>query len=474
MGCANVQPLWRLCLRTRNRLQTVMIVKPVTYYISLAKSVTRSLAVSGAFLAALTACSEPELILPGERAAILPELAVVEVEAAARDEGVSLGAAQVNDIFGHAGMSAGHAGGHLSLQWPLSQSWSAKIEGSDDVTVELAQPIIAHGAVYALGADGVLNAFDAQDGTMRWSVGVELLTDDPLAGIAGGLAANESQLVAHASLYKLVSLSPESGAELWSITHSDRLKGGPTLLGDEAVMVTDINGRLYVYDSQTGQPLWERSGLAANTVVFGAPAPAFGADEVVLAGAGGEVSVYDAATGDIFWADSLASFNPRTPLQELGDVRAHPIHDGTLIYVVAQSGRMVAYQAVSGIDIWEQPITAIEMPWLAGDTIYVTTIDGRIYALRRNDGAARWGVELPGALPEGVIASDEVTRYGSPIVASGNVIVISRAGTALIFDAATGAKIDEFSTPSPVTTAPAVAQDMLVVLSSNGNLSVYR
>ena len=427
-----------------------------------------------AIIGTLAACSEPELVLPGERLSILPELAVVSVDAQARDEGVALGQAIENQSFGHAGGNAAHSGGHLSLQWPLSPSWSASIEGIDDATVELAQPIIAHDSVYALGADGVLHAFDLEDGTKRWEIIIEAFNDDPWAGVVGGIAANETMLMVHASLYELVSIAPETGELLWSITHDERLKGGPVLLADDAVMVTDINGRLFVYDSKTGKPLWERSGLSSNTIVFGAPAPAFAGGEVVLAGAGGEVSVYDAATGDIFWADSLASFNPRTPLQELGDVRAHPVHDGKLIFVIAQSGRMVAYQALSGIDIWEQPLTAIEQPWLAGDTIYVMGIDGRLNALRRADGAARWIAELPGALPLGAIASETVPRYVNPVVASGNVFVIGRSGDVHIFDAATGDKISEFSTSGPVTTAPAVAQNSLVVLSSQGKLSVYR
>ena len=444
----------------------------MTAHAPLSKPLTSLL--SGVALLALAACSDPELILPGERAAILPELSSVKIDAGARDEGVMLGDVVVNQLYGHAGANAGHAGGHLSLEWPLSQSWTASIVGIDDETVELAQPVIAHDTVYALGADGMLHAFDLADGKTRWAVSVESFNDDPWAGIAGGIAANETMLIAHTSLYELVSLSPETGEVLWSVTHPERLKGGPTLLGQEAVMVTDINGRLFVYDSADGAPLWERSGLTADTVVFGAPAPAFNAGEVVLAGAGGEVSVYDAATGDLFWADSLASFNPRTPLQELGDVRAHPVHDGKLIFVIAQSGRMVAYQALSGIDIWEQPLTAIELPWLAGDTIYVMGIDGRLYALRRGDGLARWIAELPGALPEGVLASETVPRYVNPIVASGNVFVIGKSGDVHIFDAATGDKIDEFSTAGPVTTAPAVAQNVLAVLSSQGKLSVYR
>ena len=440
----------------------------------LTKDLSPRLLLTGACLFALSACSEPELILPGERTSILPALTLAEINAQAAAEDAGLGEPQLNEIFGHAGVSSGHAGGHLSLEWPVSPLWTSSVEGADDVTVELAQPIIAHGAVYALGADGQLHAFDTADGSARWSQFVEVLTDDPWAGIAGGIAADQDHLIAHISQYDLVSFNPQNGEVIWSITHDERLKGGPTLLADEAVMVSDINGRLYVYGLETGQPYWERSGQSSNTIVFGAPAPAYAGNEVVVAGAGGEISVYDAASGDLFWADSLASFNPRTPLQELGDVRAHPVHDGKLIFVMSQSGRMVAYQAASGIDIWEQALTAIELPWLAGDTLYVMTIDGRLFALRRSDGEVRWMAELPDALPAGVIASETVPRYVNPIVASGQVFVIARGGAVHVFDAQTGAKTEEFSTPSMVTTAPAIAQNMLVIINNKGTITAYR
>ena len=425
-------------------------------------------------LATLTACSEPELILPGERIAVLPELAVVEINADAASQGANLGEVRQSNLFGHAGGMPGHAGGHLSFEWPPAQIWQASVAGVKDDIVELAQPIIAHDRVYALGADGMLHAFDLNNGDAIWQMVVEVLDDDPLAGVMGGIAANDKMLMAHASQRDLVSIDIETGEMIWAISHNVRLKGGPTLLGDEAVMVTDINGRLYVYDAEDGTPLWERSGLPSNTVVFGAPAPAFAGSEVVLAGSGGEISVYDPTTGDLLWADSLASFNPRTPLQELGDVRAHPVHDGKLIFVISQSGRMIAYQAATGIELWEQPITSIEQPWVAGDTIYVVTLDGRLYALRRGDGQARWMVELPGAFPVGEITSDNVPRYVSPLVANGNVMVISRKGKALVFDAMTGEKQNEFSLSGSFTTAPALASGALAVVNAQGKLVLYR
>ena len=430
--------------------------------------------IAGFTLFALAACSEKEFILEGERTAVLAPVETVSLIAEAGAEGAQIGEATINQSFTHPGGGAGHQGGHLTLNWPMSLSWSAQIEGAPDITTDLAQPVIANDALYALGADGVLTSFDLATGTVNFAATVEGYDDDPLPGIVGGIAAGEDHILAHTSQFDLVALSSEDGAILWSVTHPERLKGGPTLIGDEGVLVSDINGQLYLYDVQTGARLWQRAGLPTNTVVFGAPAPAFAANEVVLAGAGGEISIYDPVTGDLLWADSLASFNPRTPLQELADVRAHPVHDGKLVFIQSLSGRMVAFQAATGIEIWEQPITSIEMPWLAGQTIFTMTVEGRLYALRRNDGAARWVAALPDALPEGVFAQEDAPRYSGPVVASDRVFIISRAGKLHAFDAATGEEMSGLSFDGPVTTAPAIAQENLAVLNSQGQLFVHR
>ena len=226
--------------------------------------------------------------------------------------------------------------------------------------------MIAHDAIYALGADGVLTSFDLATGDVKFAVDVEIYNDDPLPGVVGGIAAGEDRILAHASQYDLVALSAEDGSLLWSVTHPDRLKGGPTLIGDEGVLVSDINGQLYLYDLQSGARLWQRAGLPTNTVVFGAPAPAFAGGEVILAGAGGEISIYEPVTGDLLWADSLASFNPRTPLQELADVRAHPVHDGKLTFILSQSGRMWLSKLRQGLRFGNSPSPQLKCHGLQG------------------------------------------------------------------------------------------------------------
>ena len=181
----------------------------------------------------------------------------------------------------------------------------------------------------------------------------------------------------------------------------------------------------------------------------------------------------DATDGEIIWTESLAAFNPRTPLQGIGDIRANPVFDGGLVFAISQSGRIAALNARSGFMLWDQPISGVEMPWVAGETVFVMSLEGRLYAIRREDGMVRWIAELPGALPVGAMASENLTRYVGPLVANGQVMVISKSGSLYLLDAETGIQTASLNVGSDVVTPPQIAGGRLFVLSNNGQLSAF-
>ena len=113
------------------------------------------------------------------------------------------------------------------------------------------------------------------------------------------------------------------------------------------------------------------------------------------------------------------------------------------------------------------------MPWLAGDSLFMVTLSGRLYAIRRNDGAIRWIAELPGALPFGSVAAEDIPRYVGPVVAGGKVITISEDGKMLIFNADTGVLEDDINVGGRIVTAPQLAGGMLFVLDNNGKLTAF-
>ena len=62
-----------------------------------------SFILTAALAVTLSACSEKELILKGERTAVLPALDFVTIDADAAGEGAQLGDARINRAFTHAG-----------------------------------------------------------------------------------------------------------------------------------------------------------------------------------------------------------------------------------------------------------------------------------------------------------------------------------------------------------------------------------
>jgi len=421
----------------------------------------------------MAGCSEPELVLPGERIAVTQQVEHLSANQQAMAEGAGLSAPLTTLTASHPGLNAGHASGHLALDLPLDERWDVEIGTGGDEFVELAVPVVGAGHVFAVSASGEVSAIEIETGNLSWRVSIEDFEDDVIPGIAGGLAISGSTVFVHGGGHNLAALSVEDGSVIWSQRFQLPLRGGPTVYAKKALAVTDIDANLFMLRIDNGSVLWDRAGLPSGTIVYGAPSPAIYDNQIAVAAHGGELSLLDADNGDVIWSDNLATFNPRTPLQGLGDIRAHPVHDGGLVFAVSQSGRTAAFAVRSGLLLWELPIGGIEMPWVAGDSVFIVTLDGRLYAIRRNDGAIRWVAELPGALPIGAVAAEDIPRYVGPVVAAGKVIIVAEDGNILLFNADTGALEDEADVGGRIVTAPQLAAGMMFVLDNSGTLTAF-
>ena len=97
----------------------------------------------GLVILALSACSDSELILDGDRVAIITASDTIVADPAALAEGAGL--PDAIDILnaGHPGLSAGHTGGNVKASLPFKRAWRASIGSSGNSLIELAQPMVA-------------------------------------------------------------------------------------------------------------------------------------------------------------------------------------------------------------------------------------------------------------------------------------------------------------------------------------------
>ena len=428
-----------------------------------------------ALIAMLAACTDDDVILPGERISVVDGGAgsALSVNPAATAEGAGLPDPVANTLFATPGANVGHSGGHFLAEFPLRRVFSVRVGSAAEEGTDMAQPVVGEDAVFTITPGGQLVASSATDGKTLWSADIDPSADTTQASISGGLALDGLELIAHAGKRRLVSLNASSGEENWSVELPHFILGGPTVAGG-FIVVSDINGRVYALAKSNGGEVWNRIGTQGQTRITGAAYPAVADNTVIIAGGDGELISLNLIDGGFNWGDNLVPTHIVTALDTIGDITAHPIHDGARVIAVTQTGVMVVYNARTGRVLWDRNIRSLTMPWLAGETLFVTTTNNELIALRLSDGEVRWKTDLPGKFEMNEPVQKNAYRHTSPLVLSGKALLANHRGAMLVVNADTGAIENSFSVGDGITSALSVAKGTVFAIDRGGRLSAWR
>jgi len=186
----------------------------------------------------------------------------------------------------------------------------------------------------------------------------------------------------------------------------------------------------------------------------------------------GEVFALRIESGRPVWSDSLTAIRRVGALATLADIRGMPVVHEDRVFAVSHAGRTAAIDVTSGVRAWEQQFGSINMPWVAGDFVFVLTLQADVVALTRDDGRIRWVASLPRwRNPE---ETSGPIVWAGPVLAGNRLILVNSEGDGVILSPYTGEELGVFDLEGPSQIMPVVAGGTLFVLTDNGVLTAYR
>ncbi len=120
---------------------------------------------------------------------------------------------------------------------------------------------------------------------------------------------------------------------------------------------------------------------------------------------------------------------------------------------------MIASSEATGERLWTRNLAGTQMPWPAGDIVYVVDVTGKLLALTRTEGKLRWITDLP-------ISS----RWSGPVLANGKLWLVSADGLLVGVDAKTGEVVSKIDLGTEVFVSPIVAAGRMYILTDNAQL----
>jgi len=409
--------------------------------------------------------------LPGERISILQLQKELVPDPALKAEALALPEVWENKYWPQAGGYPNHAMNHVALGDRLERAWKTSIgKGGDDRTPLTAIPVTAEGKIFTLDTAGNLAAFDLEKGKRLWRETVVPKSEGRHAAVGGGVAWDSNRLFVTAGYKYLLAVDPENGKKIWRVALPAPARAAPTVMDGRVYLVT-LDNRLMVYGAADGALLWQYTGVSESTNLLGSASVAADETLVVLPLSSGELYGLRPENGQVVWQDNLSAVRRMGALSAIADVRGLPVIDQGIVFAVSYSGRMVALDQISGRRLWQREIGSAETPWTAGDNIFMLTTEQQLVALTRNRGDIRWVAALPRWADKD---RTEPLVWAGPVLAGGRLFVVGGKKEMLEINPENGAVIETYKLPGETILPPVAAEETLLVLSRNGDLSAYR
>lgn len=407
--------------------------------------------------------------LPGERLSVLALEQDLSVDPRLAQEPLILPAPYLNQNWTQAGGVPSHALHHLGVSSDvLEVQWRRSIgQGSTRDLRLITMPIVANGVLYAMDAESRVTALDAKSGERLWRVSLVPDEEEDDNSLGGGVAYYEGRLFVTTAYGDVFALDAASGGQIWR-NHIGQPFRIPPTVSNGAVVALSFDNQLHVMRVESGDLVWNHTGLEEEADVMGGAAPAISQGRLVAAFSSGELIGFDLGSGNILWQDSLVRRGRLTALQALADINGLPVIDRGVVYTVGHSGRMVAVDLNSGLRYWDAEVGGVQTPWIAGDYIYLLTNESEVMALTREDGRIRWITPLPRF--ENPERRRDPIQWAGPLLVSDRLILTSTLGEAWALSPYTGDVLGFERLPDPTFLAPIVADGWVYILTDDGDI----
>ena len=412
---------------------------------------------------------EKEKRLPGERRDAVAATEGLTVDETAAASPVSIPAAQEFGDWSQPGGNAANAPGNIAIGG--GSTWAVNVARVDRKGRLSAKPIVYRGLVVVMDQKANVSGYSLNGGGRGWSVSLKPEKEDSPT-FNGGVAAEGGFVIAATGYGTVAGISATDGGILWTMELGAPARSAPTIANGKAYVVSADN-IVYAIAIDTGEVVWSYSGIGSSAGVLGNASPAVVGNQVVVPYSSGEILAFDTESGDPKWLDALTGSNRFTAVSGLTDVAASPVAYEGAVYAVSVSGRMIAVNTRDGNRLWAQSVGSSHTPAVAGNTIFVATLNANVVALDRKNGKVRWVTDLSASPNEKKKKGEQPVSLAGPLLAGGRLWVGTSDGRMITLDPSNGTVASSQTVGNPIYINPISAGGRILVLDNSGKLTAF-
>jgi len=339
----------------------------------------------------------------------------------------------------------------------VEKVWTASVADRGAKPLRLGLGLAVDGKrVYAAGRKGEVAAFDLQSGRSLWRVKTKL-------ALSGGPGAGSGLVVVGSTFGDLIALSETDGATRWKVRLNGEVLSAP-VVGERLIALRTVDGKLRGISLKDGQELWTQEQQVPRLSLRGTSWPVLTGDLVLSGFDNGKVAAINVNDGSVQWETTISPSHGKTELERLDDVDASVRVSGSDVYAIGFQGRVAMLALDTGQIWWSHDASSFRGLGLDDESLYVSSANGEVVALRRRTGTEIWRQK---ALAH--------RRLSAVVETDTSVVTGDYQGYVHWLDKATGAIAARAGTGKVrISNSPVVVGNMVLVVNDLGKITAFR
>ena len=310
------------------------------------------------------------------------------------------------------------------------------------------------------------------------------------------------------------AIDANSGNQRWNVSTDSSIKNSVSVDHEGVVVGVSITGRAYAININSGELVWQRDlpgypfrwiysrpAIADGIVYFGGKAgyqaldvetgkqvwykvltvPKGSGDPVgdgwgsypgpityrgllILHLSGIGLVALDREKGEVVWLNPL----------EVTHYYSNPVLLGDLIISGGSYGNLAAVQADTGETVWQRSILDTQYPTniaICSGRMYVTTNQGSVQSLDLASDKAYWNFQSgDDLLNMNPFRREVISLLAKPVQHGSSLLIAGVDGVLYTLDIETGQKVATAQFPVPITAAPVLDKESIVIATWDGHL----
>lgn len=390
----------------------------------------------------------------------------------------------VNASWPQPGGEADHTLHHVGATLEMEVAWKTDIGQASERSRLTSPPIVVNDRVFVMDAAARVSSLNAENGDLIWRTELTPEIDErfrlrelfrgPNAaqiGFGGGVAFDQGRVFVTSGFGFVAALDAITGEEVWRLETTAPVRTPPTAHRGFVFLTTNTNEFMAV-NQETGEQVWTFQSFEETARFLSSASAAAAGDLVVAPFSSGELVAFIADSGRAVWNETLARQARLTALSSLNDIAGSPVIDRGLVFVVSHGGRLAAIDIRTGRAVWETTVASLQMPWVAGDYLFIISVDGELACISRADGGVIWVSQLPRFENEKK-RKGRITWAG-PVLAGDHLVLVSNDREVIKVSPRDGEIVERVKIDGGSVVAPVVANEKLFILTEKGKLIAMR